>query len=139
MEKGFGIVWLCQGVGSEKQFVAEFKDRLISCYKQNWHSDIESDDRYRWLYSFKCTFEAEKYLLRITSKWLQDMLARFRLRVCGLKKHKQWFPLNKRETLPVQCVARMVKMRHTSYFIVRPIQIYERNTGFLTHLQLIAV
>ncbi|WP_419602185.1 hypothetical protein, partial [Thiolapillus sp.] len=91
MENGFGIVWLCQGVGSETQFVAEFKDRLISCYKQNWHSDIESDDRYRWFYSFKCTFEAEKYLLCITNKWLRDMLARFRLRVCGLKNHKQWF------------------------------------------------
>ena len=49
-ENGFGIVWLCQGVGSVTQFVAEFKNRLISCYKQNWHSDIESDDRYRRLY-----------------------------------------------------------------------------------------
>ena len=48
MENGFGIIWLCQGVGSETQFVAEFKDRLISCYKQNWHSDIESDDKCRW-------------------------------------------------------------------------------------------
>ena len=48
-------------------------------------------------------------------------------------------PLNKRETLPVQCVARMVKMRHTLFFIVRSIQIYEINTGFVTHIQLIAV
>ena len=39
-----------------------------------------------------------------------------------------------REILPVQCVARMVKMKHTLFFIVRPIQIYERNTGFLTCL-----
>ena len=33
MENGFGIVWLCQGVGSETQFMAEFNDRVISCYK----------------------------------------------------------------------------------------------------------
>ena len=33
----FGIVWLCQGVGFEARFIAEFKDRHILCYKQNWH------------------------------------------------------------------------------------------------------
>ena len=37
----FGIVWLCQGVGFETRFIAEFKDRLIS------YSEIESDDKYR--------------------------------------------------------------------------------------------
>ena len=38
-ENGLRIVWLCQGVGFQNHFVVEFKDRLISCYKQNWHSD----------------------------------------------------------------------------------------------------
>ena len=33
----------------------------------------------------------KKYLLLITNKWLRDTLAKFRLRVCGLKNHKQWF------------------------------------------------
>ena len=98
--------------------MVEFTDRLISCYRQNWRSDIESDDKYRWFYSFKCKFEAEKYLLCIANKWLRDMLARFRL--VELKITNSGLPLNKRETLPVQCVARMVKMRHTSFFIVRP-------------------
>ena len=59
-KKGFGYIWLCQGVGFEASFIAEFKDKLISCYKQNWQSEIESDDRYRWFHSFKCTFEPEK-------------------------------------------------------------------------------
>ena len=27
----------------------------------------------------------------ITNKWLRGMYARFRLRACGLKSHKQWF------------------------------------------------
>ena len=88
---GFGIVWLCQSVGYETHFVAEFKDRLICCYKQNWHSEMESDEKYRWFYSFKCIFQAEKYLMCITNKWLRGMYARFRLRACGLKSHKQWF------------------------------------------------
>ena len=73
-------------MGFEAHLIVEFKDRLISCYKQNWHSEIESDDKYRWFYSLKCMFEPEKYLLLITSKWLRDMLAKFRLRICGLKK-----------------------------------------------------
>ena len=52
---------------------------------------MESDNKYRWFYSFKCAFEAEKYLKCITNKWLRGMFARFRLRACGLISHKQWF------------------------------------------------
>ncbi len=55
-ENGFGIVWLCQGVGYEERFVAEFKDRIMSCYKQNWHSDIEGNEKYKWFYTFKDSF-----------------------------------------------------------------------------------
>ena len=65
----------------------------------NWHSKTESDDKYRLFYSFKCTFEAEKYLLCIANKWLRDLLARFRLRACGLKNHKQWFTTEQEEDL----------------------------------------
>eukprot|EP00745_Piridium_sociabile_P022555 TRINITY_DN35214_c0_g2_i3.p1 TRINITY_DN35214_c0_g2~~TRINITY_DN35214_c0_g2_i3.p1 ORF type:complete len:133 (+),score=1.66 TRINITY_DN35214_c0_g2_i3:126-524(+) len=32
---GFGIVWLCQGVGYQQTFISEFKDRLIATYKQD--------------------------------------------------------------------------------------------------------
>ena len=70
VENGFGIVWLCQSVGYETHFIAEFKDRLICCYKQNWHSEMESDNKHRWFYSFKCAFEAEKYVMCMTNKWL---------------------------------------------------------------------
>ena len=55
-ENGFGIVWQCQGVGYEDRFVAEIKDRIISCYKQNWHSDIEGNEKYKWFYTFKDSF-----------------------------------------------------------------------------------
>ena len=46
-ENGFGIVWLCQGVGYRMRFVAEFKERLISCCKQYWHSEIVSSEKYK--------------------------------------------------------------------------------------------
>lgn len=90
-EQGFGIVWLSQGVGCEYSFINEFKDRLISCYKQNWHSEIENNDKYRWYSSFKSVFQAERYLSFITNKWYKISLSRFRLRVSGLKNCKYWF------------------------------------------------
>jgi hypothetical protein len=102
-ENGFAIVWLCQGVGFENHFVAEFKDRLICCYKQNWHSVIENNDKYSWYYSFKCTSEAEDYLMFITNKWMRDTLARFRLRACGLKNHKQWFTTDEQNAIDLIC------------------------------------
>ena len=81
---------MCQGVGYEMLFVAKFKDRLISCYKQNWHSE-ESDEKYKWFYSFKNLFVGENYLCFITTKRFHGTLTRFRLRACCLRSHKVWF------------------------------------------------
>ena len=73
-ENGFGIVWQCQGVGYEDRFVAEFKDRIMSCYNQNWHSDIEGNKKYKWFYTFKDSFFTERYLSFITTKRFFDTL-----------------------------------------------------------------
>ena len=80
MENGFGIVWMCQGVGHDLEFIREFRDRLIDSYKQNWHFEVENNDKYSWFFSFKSIFHVEKYLLVLTKKWYRDMLARFRTR-----------------------------------------------------------
>ena len=101
-ENGFGIVWLCQGVGCEYGFINELKDRLISCYKQDWHSDIESSDKYSWFFAFKNIFQTEKYLSFVTDKWHRISLTRFRLRVSGLKNCKRWFQ-NENLTNDVMC------------------------------------
>ena len=90
-ENGCGIVWQCQGVGYEDRFVAEFKDRTMSCYKQNWHSNIEGNEKYKWFYTFKDSFFTERYLSFITTKRFRDTLTRFRVRACGLRSHKVWF------------------------------------------------
>jgi hypothetical protein len=90
-ENGFGIVWMYQKVGSEIGFIAEFKDRLISCYKQNWHAQVETADKYSWYYSFKCMHEPERYLSFLPSKWCRTALLRFRLRTWGLMSCKRWF------------------------------------------------
>ena len=73
---------------------------------------MESDNKYRWIYSFKCAFEAEKYVMCITNKWLRGMFARFRLKACGPKtKKNNGFPPINRETFPAQYVVRRVKIR----------------------------
>ena len=43
-EVGFGFVWVNQGVGDDRQFLRELKDRLITCRWQDWHSHIEDSD-----------------------------------------------------------------------------------------------
>ena len=65
--------------------------RIISCNKQNWHSEIESNEKYKWFYPFKYLFVAENYLSFITTKRFRDTLTRFRPRACGLRNHKLWF------------------------------------------------
>ena len=90
-ENGFGVVWLSQGVGNEYAFLAEFKDRLVSCYKQKWHASLEEKDKFRWYHSFKDVFEVEKYLLFVTNKIHRNSLTKFRLRVSGLQNMKLWF------------------------------------------------
>ena len=88
---GFGIVWLSQGVGNESVLISKFKDRLISRFKQDWHSDIEEKDKYNFYVSFKSMFHVEYYLLYVTHKWHRDMLARFRTGTFGLNAKKRWF------------------------------------------------
>ena len=42
---GFGFVWVSQDVGEVNIFIKQFKQRLIDCMKQNWHSSIDDSPR----------------------------------------------------------------------------------------------
>jgi len=57
---GFGIVWMCQGVGFEQGFLWIFQDRMIASYKQDWRACIEESEKYYWYSSFKSVFQTEK-------------------------------------------------------------------------------
>ena len=84
-------MWITQGVGNEKAFVSEFKQRLIDSYKQNWHASIAGNDKYRWYNSFKDALYPDKYLDVLTNKWHRGTLVRFRTRTLGLYSNKRWF------------------------------------------------
>mgnify|MGYP006283498633 FL=1 len=91
---GFGIVWMCQGVGYEQGFLSEFKDRLIDAYKQDWHAHMEESEKYEWFLSLKSIFQVEKYIKIVTNKWHRSNLVRFRLRALGLNATRRWFYSN---------------------------------------------
>ena len=91
MESGFSFVWNNQGVANEPRFIANLKERLVDCFRQNWHAGLESNEVYEWSFSFKDVFQQEKYLTCLTNKWHRDSLLRFRLRVLGLNTKKFWF------------------------------------------------
>eukprot|EP00745_Piridium_sociabile_P004303 TRINITY_DN1254_c0_g1_i4.p1 TRINITY_DN1254_c0_g1~~TRINITY_DN1254_c0_g1_i4.p1 ORF type:complete len:981 (+),score=112.61 TRINITY_DN1254_c0_g1_i4:2532-5474(+) len=88
---GFGIVWMCQGVGYQQAFMLEFKDRLIASYKQDWHAHLEESNKYSWFFSFKNVFQTERYIKVVNNKWHRLSLARFRLRALGLNANKRWY------------------------------------------------
>ena len=85
---GFGFVWISQEVGNQKAFLNTFKQRLIDCFKQNWHEIISSRPRYALYSSFKSALEPEKYFDVIYSKYVRNMYIRFRSGVSELKSNK---------------------------------------------------
>ena len=59
---GFGIVWLCNGVGNEKHFLSTLKVRLIDCFKQSWNDKIRNSEHFQTFYSYKSFILPELYL-----------------------------------------------------------------------------
>ncbi len=59
---GFGNVWLSHEVGDVSAFLMVFKQRIIHCMNQEWHSEI-SDSRKAIRYKhFKSLLNVERYL-----------------------------------------------------------------------------
>ena len=58
---GFGIVWMCKEVESEKFFVRQMKERLIDCCKQHWHIEICNNQHMLFYSSFKSQIQHERF------------------------------------------------------------------------------
>ena len=50
---GFGFVWGNQGVCDVSSFICEFRQWLIDCFLQEWHSGMVSRDRLALYSSFE--------------------------------------------------------------------------------------
>ena len=93
---GFGIVWMCKEVGSEKLFVSQMKERLIDCYKQYWHSEMCNNQHMMFYSSFKSQIQPERFLNnKCFGRSLRKALIKLRLGVSQKSCHRYKFSPNK--------------------------------------------
>ena len=59
---GFDEVWENQGVGDEKLFLKEFKDWLLTLYKQKRVTSLRTNDHFSFYSTFKSNLSLSPYL-----------------------------------------------------------------------------
>jgi hypothetical protein len=91
---GFDNVWENQGVGDEKMFLKEFKERLLTSYKQEWSTKLRTSDRFLFYSTFKSTLSMSSYLIDLKHVKARNLLIRMRLGVSPLKIHRLRFTNN---------------------------------------------
>ena len=91
---GFGEVWVNQGVGDEKAFLREFKERLLISYEGEWRNKLRTNERYSFYSTFKSTLSLSSYLSELNHVKARNLLIRIRLGVSQLKTHRFRFANN---------------------------------------------
>ena len=97
---GFSEVWINGGVGDEKTFLSVFRQRMVDCYKQDWHSKLDESDRYITYRSFKSVHQPEKYLYDITISKFRKALTKIRLGINELRTNKRYTDTSAVTTCP---------------------------------------
>ena len=57
----YGFVWLFGGVGDEKLFLRDFKERLRQNFTQDWFSHLSQSTRFEMYHCFKSVIGREEY------------------------------------------------------------------------------
>ena len=91
---GFNHVWENQGVGDEKTFLKEFKNRLITEYKQEWFYSLATNERYLMYNMFKSSLTMSPFLHDLKHIKARNCLLRIRLGVSQLRSHRLRFARN---------------------------------------------
>ena len=81
---GFGFVWEAQEVGDVRAFIHCFKERLIDCAKQNWHSSLLSHDFYVTYTTYKQSVDLCPYLLYVKNFFVRRSFVRLRIGMSDL-------------------------------------------------------
>ena len=84
----FGDVLVNQGVGDEKAFLKEFKERVLSLYRQEWDNSIRTKERFIFFSTFKSFLSLAPYLNELKHIKARNFLIRLRLDVSPLRTHK---------------------------------------------------
>jgi hypothetical protein len=95
---GFDDVWLNQGVGDVKKFLAAFKERLILEYSQEWSEILTGNERYTLYSTYKSTLSISSILCELRHVQARNCLIRVRLGVSQLNTHRLRFARNVNET-----------------------------------------
>ena len=61
----FGDVWVNQGVGDEKAFLKEFKERVLSLFRQEWENSIRTKECCTVYSTFKSSLSLAPYLNKV--------------------------------------------------------------------------
>ena len=83
---GFDEVWENQGVGDEKLFLKEFKDWLLTLYKQKMVTSLRTNDHFSFYSTFKSNLSLSPYLNDLKHVTARNVFIRIRL---GVSPRKQ--------------------------------------------------
>ena len=85
---GFGEVWLQQNVGDTNNFLSVFRQRLSDQFQQDWHSNIESKERFELYASFKQVVKSETYLECNQLRCFKEAYIKFRFGISPILVHR---------------------------------------------------
>jgi hypothetical protein len=109
---GFHFVWLNQGVGNVKAFLAVLKQRLIDTFLQEWRATIRDKERYILYKTFKHDFGYSSYLLNVDIYCFRVAIAQLRLGVLPINSNTHRFSDNPRVKMCPFCENCMEDERH---------------------------
>ena len=84
---GFGFVWLNQGAEKRNQFLHVFRERSVVCRWQEWHSHVETSDRFNIYRTFCTIHDTKTYLKMNIDRHLKFIMTRFRLGISDIAVH----------------------------------------------------
>ena len=117
-----GFVWENQGVCDVSNFIREFRQSLVDCFLQEWHSGIVSRDRLAFYSSFKQSHSLADYLCIIKKAVLRRNFIRFRLGVSSLKVHRLRYTDRSQRIIHDHFVKTLIEQKFISSLYVQNIK-----------------
>ena len=118
---GFGIVWESQCVGRQDVFIKCFKQRLIDCAGQEWHSSLDTRELFTTYSLYKRDIGQEYYLLNVYNFWHRRSLTRFRFGMSEINGRFLQFNRNATESSKMCPVCKIVKETEIHMMFVCPL------------------
>ena len=103
-------------------FIRQFRQRLVDCFLQEWHSGMVSRDHLAFYSSFKQSHSLAYYLCIIKKAVLRRNLIRFRLGVSPLKAHRLRYTDRSQRIIHAQFVKTLMEQKFISSLYVQNIK-----------------